>query len=1077
MRISTLWRGGLLSLLIFGLVCNLAYAQERTITGKVSSAEEGSLPGVNIILQGTGQGTVSDVEGNYSIVVPGPDAVLVFSSIGYTTEAVTVGNQSTIDLVLVADVTSLKEIVVTGYTSQRKADITGAVAVVDTESMNQITAASFLQKLEGRAAGVTVNTGGAPGGRSTVRIRGVSSFQNNDPLYIIDGVPLQDAYNNWLNPNDIESIQVLKDASTASIYGARANNGVIIVTTKKGKPGKTSVSLDVSAGVQEPVKGMDKILIQNSLDYHEVMRRSHVNANLSTPENIYGNPNSPSIPAYIWPNDGSVQTNDLQGQFGITEDDYSYPDQLIMRAAEGAGTNWWDEVFSPAYVGDYNLNVSGGSENAVFSITGNYFDQRGTMKHTWWKRMSLRANSEFKVGKFTFGENIALTRQQNVDGGFGNQGEQTAISQIIKAQPVIPVYDVGGWFAGAKAVSLGNGGNPVADLWKDRDNVWTGNRILGNFYGVYDIIDGLKFKSSFGFQLDNNNDKRFQYPTWEESEPNTETRLTENYRSTTNWTWTNTFTYNKTFADKHNVAALAGYEAIKTQTQFMEGRISSWVTWDINARYIDDALADPGTKNVFSNGDFSSLTSLFAKVDYNYANKYYISGTIRRDGSSRLAEAHRYGTFPAFSAGWRMSEEGFMSGATWLEDFKLRGGWGITGNQDITAGRVFNQYGGNTGQAFYDIAGSQTSIQPGYILTRLGNPELKWEENVSSNIGFDAALFEGRLTLVFDWYTRDVDDLLFDPAIPATQGNASPPIVNIGKMRNQGYDFSIGYQGNLGSGGSWNIELNGGHYKNEILRIDGEQTFFYGPVSGRQPNVVINELGNPIGTFFGYKTDGIFQTQEEVNNQVNANGDPVTQDGADVGRFRFVDVNLDGQITAADKTIIGSYHPDFTGGLNLGFNWGNWDASMFFFGSFGNEIFDITKEFSVFRLFNTNVRADRLTDSWTENNRDAKYPQLDQNDQFSINYSDFYVEDASYVRMKNLQIGYTFPSSKWFSRMRLYVQGQNLFTITDYSSIDPSLPAISNNGAAGNRSDQVQGIDRGTYPSNRILSFGINASF
>jgi TonB-linked SusC/RagA family outer membrane protein len=392
-------------LLIFGMTFSLAYAQS-TVTGKVTSAEEGALPGVNIIMQGTGQGTVSDIDGNYSIVVPGPEAVLVFSSIGYTTEAVTVGNQSVIDIVMVADVTSLKEIVVTGYTSQRKADITGAVAVVDTEEMNQITAASFLEKLDGRAAGVTVNSGGNPGGRNTVRIRGVSSFTNNDPLYIIDGVPIEDAYNNWLNPNDIESIQVLKDPSSASVYGARANNGVIIVTTKKEQRGKAKLSVDVNVGVQNPVKGYDKILMQDPFDYHEIIKRSHEQAfpdPLAVPTNIYGDPNNPSIPRYTWPNDGVNQTNDLQAQFGITEADYSFPNQLIMPASQG--TNWWDELFDPSLVQDYNIGLSGGNDNSVYNISLQYFDQDGTLKHNWFKRVSLRANSEFKIGeRITIGE-------------------------------------------------------------------------------------------------------------------------------------------------------------------------------------------------------------------------------------------------------------------------------------------------------------------------------------------------------------------------------------------------------------------------------------------------------------------------------------------------------------------------------------------------------------------------------------------------------------------------------------------------------------------------------------------------
>jgi TonB-linked SusC/RagA family outer membrane protein len=1070
MRISTLWRGSMLSLLIFGMTFSLAYAQS-TVTGKVTSAEEGALPGVNIIMQGTGQGTVSDIDGNYSIVVPGPEAVLVFSSIGYTTEAVTVGNQSVIDIVMVADVTSLKEIVVTGYTSQRKADITGAVAVVDTEEMNQITAASFLEKLDGRAAGVTVNSGGNPGGRNTVRIRGVSSFTNNDPLYIIDGVPIEDAYNNWLNPNDIESIQVLKDPSSASVYGARANNGVIIVTTKKGTKGKAKLSVDVNVGVQNPVKGYDKILMQDPFDYHEIIKRSHEQAfpdPLAVPTNIYGDPNNPSIPRYTWPNDGVNQTNDLQAQFGITEADYSFPNQLIMPASQG--TNWWDELFDPSLVQDYNIGLSGGNDNSVYNISLQYFDQDGTLKHNWFKRVSLRANSEFKIGeRITIGENFAISREQNV-GGNDNQGEGTTIGQIIKMQPIVAVYDIDGYFGGAKANTLGNGTNPLRRQVLGRNNIGTYIRAFGNVYASIDIIDGLKFRTSMGVDMSNSLNKGMNFPTWENSEPTDVTSVFENYRTGFNWTWTNTLTYNKTFAEKHNVSVLAGYEAIDNTNNRMNASMAGYVTTDRNAWYIQDALGDPSTKDVNSFGDKSSLESIFAKIDYNFANKYYISGTVRRDGSSKFGPNNRYGTFPAFSAGWRISDESFMQGLTWLDDLKIRGGWGITGNQNIPGGRTANQFGGGTTETFYDITGANTGLVTGYRLTALGNEDLKWEENVSQNIGFDLALFDSRVTLVLDIYSRDVDDLLYAPQLPAAAGRADPPFVNIGTMKNNGYDFSIGYRSASTGDFNWNVDLNAGHYKNEIIKIDGEQDFFFGPITGRGGTTVINQLNNPIGSFYGLVVDGIFQNQAEVDAHV-------AQDGKAIGRFRFKDVDGDGEVTAADRDIIGSPHPDFTAGLNFGATYKNFDFSMFFFGSFGNDIFDITKEFTVFRLFSTNVRQDRLTDSWTPENPGAQYPKLDQNDQFSSQFSSFYVEDASYVRLRNVQIGYNIPSQNWFSNMRVYIQGQNLFTITDYSGYDPALPSIDNSGSAGNRSDQAQGIDRGSYPASRIFSIGVNASF
>ncbi len=1054
---------GLTTLAMLALAVSLN--AQKAITGKVTDEAGESLIGVNILVQGTTSGTVTDLDGNFEVNAS-EGQVLLFSYTGYATTSVTIGPENNYNVTLEPSSELLDEVIVTGYSTQRKRDITGAVAVVKVDEMNNVTASSFLQKLEGRAAGLNVTTGGSPGARSTVRIRGVSSFQNNDPLYVVDGVPLQDATNVHLNPNDIESIQVLKDPSTASIYGSRANNGVIIVTTKKGSAGKATVSYNGSIGVANPVKGMDDFLILNALDYSEIVTRSHVNAGLDVPTNIFGDPNNPSVPRYLWPNDGTNQTN------SIDESTYSFPDNLIMPAS--AGTNWWDEVFDPAVIQDHNISISGGNDNALFNISAGYLDQQGTVIETWLKRYTLRANSEFKAGRFRFGENIALSRTRNVDGGFGNQGEGTIIGQIIKMQPVIPVRDVAGYYAGAKANTLGNGTNPVRIAELDRDNIRTTNRIFGNVFAEAQIIDGLTLRTSFGLQYDVAQDKRFSFATPENSEPRNNNGLTENYSTATTWTWTNTLNYTKTFADVHNLTALVGYESIKSENNFMQGTINNFVTEDINAWYISNSLADANTRGIFSNGGFSSLVSFFGKIDYNFKNKYYLSGTVRRDGSSRFGENNRFGVFPAVSAAWRLTEEAFANSSAFLTDFKIRAGYGITGNQQIPNGRTFNQFGGSTGSSFYDITGANTSITQGFILTSRGNQDLKWEENISTNIGFDAQLWEGKVEIVFDWFQRTVDDLLFAPQQPAAGGNASPPFLNIGKMENTGVDFSVGYRGRIGSDLGFNLDVNFTQYTNEIVRIDGSQDFFFGNFGGRGGNMIINQLGNSIGTFYGYKTDGIFQNDAEVDAHA-------TQDGAAPGRIRFVDTNGDGTITAADRDIIGSYHPDFTGGVNIGLNYKNFDLNIFLFASVGNEIFDITDEFTIFRLFSTNVRADRLTDSWTPNNPNAKYPQLDQNDQFSSFFSDFYVDDASFLRAKNITLGYTIPGSSLgnsgISSIRLYVRGENLFTITGYDNIDPALPAINRNVNGVNVTDGTQGIDRGTYPTNRIISFGVNAQF
>ena len=1046
-------------------------AQERDVSGTIYDETGATLPGASVVVKGTTKGTTTDMNGQFSLSVPA-DAVLEISFIGLQTQEITVGSQSNITVNMAADVTVLESIVVTGYGSQRQADISGAVAVVDMASTNQLTAASFVQKLEGRAPGVTVNAGGQPGGRNTVRIRGISSFQNNDPLYVIDGVPLEDAYNNWLNPNDIESIQVLKDASAASIYGARANNGVIIITTKKGKAGEPKLSVDISSGIQNPVRGMDKMLIQDPLDYHKIIKTSHENAGLTVPTNIYGDPNNPSIPNYLWPNNGVDQTNT------IDESTYSFPNNLIMPASQG--TDWWDEMFDPSLVQDYNISMSGGNDNALYNVSVQQFDQDGTMKYNWFKRTSIRANTEFKYGKVTIGENIAVSRERSV-GGIGNPGEGTAIGQIIKMQPIIPVYDIDGYFAGAKANTLGNGSNPVGNAFKGKDNIGTYNRMVGNIFGAVEVIEGLSLRSSLGFNFNSSINKGFNFPTPENSEPTWVESVYENYGTGFSWTWTNTATYTKTFSEIHNLNVMVGYEAIENRSNNIGASMAGFVTTDMNAWYIQDALGDPGTKNVNTGGDVSTLASAFSKVDYNMDNKYYASATVRRDGSSKFGPLNRYGVFPAFSAAWRLSDEAFMADMTWLTDFKLRAGWGVTGNQNVPGGRLYPRFGGGTGQTFYDINGANTSIVAGYRMTHQGNEDLKWEENISKNIGFDLAMMDNKVVVVFDAYQRVVDGLLFDPSLPAAGGRAAPPIVNIGTMQNTGFDFSVGYRGGEGDF-TWNVDLNGGRYKNEIVKIDGVQESFFGPTGGRGGTTVINQLNNPIGTFYGLEVDGIFQNQGEVDAHVK-------QDGKAIGRFRFKDqptVDTDGDgvpdagdgiINSNDRTIIGSPHPDFVSGLNIGAKYKNFDLNVFFFSSFGNDIFDITKEFTVFRLFNTNVRQDRLTDSWSPDNTDAKYPMLNQNDQFSSWFSSFYVEDASYTRLKNVQIGYNVPKMGFFNSMRIYLQGQNLFTLTKYSGYDPALPTISSWGSSGERSDQSRGIDRGTYPNSRIFTLGVNATF
>jgi len=1066
-------------------VSGTALSQQSVVTGTVTSTGGAPMQGVTVRVQNSDARAVTDAAGKYRLNAPS-DAVLTFSYVGQRPVQTTVAGRNVVDVTM-AQIPYLEEVVVTAYTEQRRADITGAVSSLNIESASRQTGASVLQRLDASVPGVTVVAGGSPGARSTVRIRGISSFQNNDPLYIIDGTPVQESYLNFLNPNDITSVQVLKDASSASIYGARASNGVILIeTTKKGVAGPPVISLRARTGVATPVRGYDDMLITNSLDYFKVMKASYQNAGDPVPTNIYGDINNPTVPLYIWPNacpataacTGVVTATDTWGRAtALNAAAYSYPNSLIMPGS--AGTDWWSAVFGSAPVADYNLDVAGGGDENAYRVSFNFFDQGGTAKYNHFKRGSVRVNTTFARGKFNFGENMSLALERHVGGmpdDPGGYAEDGIIGKNILSQPVVPVLDINGNFAAGKAKTLGNQGNPLKAAWAGKDNSTNNNQVFGNVFGGLDLSPALSLKTRLGFNVAERTTLSFTPASPEVAEATFGNSAGENRNDFNDWTWTNTLRFVKALS-RHNFDILIGQEANRGNNRYIEASVGGLVNTSIESRYIQDFLGT--SKNVFTTGGQNSLLSLFTKADYNFADKYVASFTLRRDGSSRLAPGHQWGTFPAVGLGWRISNEPFLANNRIFSDVMLRYGWGITGNQFIPSGRIVAQFGGGKGDTYYDVTGGNSIVQ-GYRQTSLGNPDLKWEENKSTNVGADMVLFDGKLNFIVDVYQRSTSNLLFDPRLPATAGVADPPIVNVGKMRNKGIDFSLGHRAAY-----WNVSFNGSHYKNEILSINGVQDFFYGPISTRFGNQVINQVGHPIGSFYGLVTDGYFQNQAEADAHT---ADAITgacatlpcQDGAAPGRFKFKDTNGDGIINAEDRTIIGSPHPDFTAGLDLGLRRGSWDLNMTFFGSFGNDIFENQKEFYVFREFETNVVKDLYDNSWTPQNPNAKYPRIDRNDSFSSAISNFYVEDGSYIRLRNLQLGYTVPSglNRWLpGGSRVYLQGENIFTSTSYPGLDPSLPAANITGAAGDVRDQYRGVDRGSYPSNRVFSIGFVTSF
>jgi TonB-dependent starch-binding outer membrane protein SusC len=1068
-----------MSVLLALMFSTPAWAQQQRVSGTVTSAAGGPLPGVTVRVEGTDSRTVTDASGRYSIVAPN-DGVLTFALVGQHPVQTTISGRTTVDVTM-ERVAYLEEVVVTGYNEQRRSDITGAVSSVNIESSQRQTTASVLQRLDANVPGVTVDANGSPGSRSTVRIRGISSFQNNDPLYIVDGTPVQDSYINFLNPNDITSVQVLKDASATSIYGSRASNGVIVIeTTKRGIQGPPRATLSVRSGMTSPTRGLDDFLITDALSYYrDIVVPSYRNAGYADadiPTNIFGSVTNPTVPKYIWPN--NCNPNPCATVDPTT---YDYLGQKMIMPGS-AGTDWWKAVFGTGYVGDYNLDVSGGGADNQYGVSFNYFDQKGTAAYNFFRRGSVRVNTSFQRSKLNFGENIAISDDRHTGGqpdDPGGSAEGGILGKNIMMQPVVPIYDIRGNFASGKAVGLGNNTNPLKTAWSARNDLATNDRIFGNVFGGVNPMPELSLLSRFGFNLGETAFNGFSDITPENSEPTTINSINENNNRFTDWTWSNTANYRKTFMQQHNFALLVGQEATQSQNRYITAGMSGLINDAVADRYIQDALGDASTKNVNSSGGRSALLSFFGKADYNYLERYMASFTLRQDGSSNLGPDHRWGTFPAFGLGWRLSKESFFPQNHYVNDMLLRFGWGVTGNQLIPSGRIVSQYGGDKGDTFYDIQGNNT-IQPGYRQTSLGNKDLKWEENRSTNVGTDMTLWDGKVSFVADVYTRNTDNLLFDPRLPGTAGVAAPPIVNVGKMQNKGFEFQVGHRG-----ATWSAMLNGSHYNNKIVRIDGVQNFFFGPLGIRFGNPTINEVGQPIGAFYGLVSEGFFNSQAEATARTPAGGcgsaAAPCQDGAAPGRIKFRDVNGDGKITAADNTIIGSPHPKFTGGLDLSYRRGNWDVASTIFGSYGNKIFDAQKQWYVFRNFSTNVRKDLITDSWTPTHTNAKYPILDVNDNYSHAISSFYVEDGSYTRMRALQVGYSIPAGiRYLNNLagaRVYVEAENLFTLTGYDGLDPALPSNNTYGAAGDIRDQIKGVDVGAYPSNRVFSIGIVTSF
>lgn len=1006
-----------------------AYAQ-RTVTGTVIDADQQPVTGANVIVKGTTTGTITDIQGKFTISVPSTGEALIFSFIGFISQEVPLGTSSVVNVTLETESKFLSEVVVVGYGTQRKLEVTGAIASVNSETLTQIPSGSVGQALQGRAAGLTVINNGSPGSQPTLRVRGISTVNNNDPLYVVDGVITSSISN--LNPSDIESIQVLKDASTAAIYGSQGSNGVIMVTTKKGAIGAVKITLDAYAGNQWTDKRFD---VMNTAQYKE-----------------YATSGAFASPQVI--------TNPI------------YASRLA-----GAETEWQDEIFQGGIMQNYNLGLSGGGENTTYRISAGYLQQDGIIINTGYERYNFRANSDFTKGKFKIGENIALS--------FSNQapelgGGRSIIEHAIKMAPYLPVYNadnLGGYQGPTSAVDGQDAENPVRIMKLNTTNVAT-TSILGNIYGEYEIIDGLKFKTVLGLEnlhINNSafrpsyNDDNLGASTHASSSTGTAKYFTD-YRS---FIFTNTLNYAKTFAGKHNVEALllAEYSSI-TQNLLnasSQNPISREIEQLINTQ-----------SNLSSNTTEYKRIGYLGRLNYNYDEKYLLALSIRRDASSRFGANNRWALFPSVAAGWRINKEAFLSDMDAISNLKIRGSWGKAGNDKIGNYAYATTLTSNMNYTFGNAA------FPGTTPSGFSNPDLKWEETTMLNIGFDLGLLGDQFTLSAEYFVNKSDDLLMSvpltPSLGVFSGNRSE---NAGSVETRGFEFQLGYNDFEGDF-QWSANLNIGTFKNEVLSL-GQAKFIAGNSFESEPLVRVT-VGQPLFYFYGYKFDGIFQSDAEAAAYLGG-----SQGLARAGDFRIVDVagpadangNLtapDGKIDANDRTNIGNPFPKATLGLDLNASYKGFDLNIFIAGVYGNDIYNtnIYDLEGMPRLFNAGVS---VLSRWTPTNPSNTIPRAN-GAQTNLQASTRYIEDGDFTRLRNLTLGYTIPSTilKSVPALRIYVSAQNLITFTKYNGLDPEIgnPAIAQGSAidanAGS-SNFGTGVDVGTYPQPKSVIAGVQITF
>ncbi|MDF2432338.1 MAG: hypothetical protein JWP44_1969 [Mucilaginibacter sp.] len=1000
------------------------------IKGKVTDEKGEGLIGATVGVKGGKGGVITDVNGNFNITAP-ETGTLVVSYIGYQTQEIAISGRAEITIALKALAGNLNEVVVVGYTTQRKKDLTGAVSLISSKDINAIPVGGVDQVIQGKAAGVSVteNTG-APGDGIAVRIRGVGTINNNDPLYIVDGVPTQNGINE-ISPNDIETINILKDASSAAIYGARASNGVVIVTTKRGTSGKAKLSFSAYTGVQT---AQNLIKMANNAQY---------------------------VRAY-----NTAATNDGRPMIS---------DSLARTLSD---VNWLKQVLKPAPVSNGQLSISGGNENSQYIVSGNYFKQDGLIQNSSFNRFNLRTSVSSTVSKyFKIGTNVNLSYSKTRTVGTSGDGYTGAAASIVRfalfRTPGTPVYNANGQFVDlpkqdpALGNFLGDGINPVA-LANSTNNNSYGYTILGDAYAEVDPVKGLKIKSDIGLNLIQTDYKQFFETFGIDRSFNSPNSLAQSHTNNLNYNWTNTATYDLTIG-KNVLNFLVGTEAIKQDVQALSASRKGFVNQTSTFQYLDNGTA---TSQQNGGSEFhSALFSIFGRVNYQYNNKYLASANFRRDGSSQLDPSSQYENFYSGSLGWRIDQEDFMKNIKPISTFKLRASIGQLGNSQIGTYPATSLISSN---AYYPFGG--TSNQ-GYTITSKGNPNIRWETSTQQDVGLDLGFFENALLLTADYYVKNTSNMLLYQPEPSSAGDQPPfavgdPAVNAGKVRNSGLELELTYKKTVNTDWSYSLSGNFATVSNKVISLAGGTPLPGGRVDNNY-NATLTAVGQPIGSFYLLQQEGIFQNAQQVF--THAYQGP----GIRPGDVMYKDVNGDGVINDKDRTFVGSPIPKFTYGFTGNVSYKNFDLSVFFQGVYGNKIYNQVRTDieGFYRPFNITQRT--ATQSWTGPGTSNQFPLLSWTDGANNKMpSTRFLEDGSYLRLKNVQIGYKLGpnalKSLHISSVRIFASAENLLTFTRYTGLDPEQYLNSNNAGDGVR---AVGIDWGTYPSARTVTVGVNANF